>query len=112
MCTFSGMAQNQPRWLQLVHRLEREVGTRVESAVRSDTYFDLLAQATKLRARLTATTESLSQEWLHLWNLPAGSDVRRVREQLARMERGLAELGKELADRDRDADEPRAPKAD
>jgi hypothetical protein len=35
---------------------------------------------------------------LHLLNLPAGSDIRRVRQQLARVERQLAEL---TEDRDR-----------
>ena len=92
------MAQNQPTWLQLVYRLERAVGQHVEAFVRSDAYFDLLAQATKAQRRLLEKTESLSSEWLHLWNLPASSDVRRLREQLSRVERTLAELTKDAAD--------------
>ncbi len=96
------MAQNQPLWLQLVHRLERAAGKQVEAAVRTDTYFDLVTQATRARARLLRATETVTQEWLHLWNLPAGSDVRRLREQVARLERGMAELAKELSHRDRD----------
>jgi hypothetical protein len=103
------MAQNQPLWLQLVHRLERAVGTQVEAAVRTDRYFDLVTQATRVRARLLRASENLSQEWLHLWNLPAESDVRRLREQVARLERALAELRKELSDRDRDRDGGGAP---
>jgi hypothetical protein len=35
---------------------------------------------------------------LHLLNLPAGSDIRRVREQLASVERRLAALSKDLHD--------------
>ena len=33
---------------------------------------------------------------LHLLNLPAGTDIRRVREQLARMDRRLLQISKEL----------------
>ena len=101
------MAQNQPLWLQLVQRLERAAGTQVEAAVRTDRYFDLVTQATRARARLQHATEAVTQEWLHLWNLPAGSDVRRLREQIARLERGMAELAKELADRNADLDRDR-----
>jgi hypothetical protein len=109
---FFAMAQNQPRWLKLVHRLERTIGTHVEAAVRSDTYFDVIAQATKARNRLTGTVEGLQREWLHLLNMPAGTDIKRLREQLARMERGLAELTKELADRDEtDGNSRRPPRA-
>jgi hypothetical protein len=93
------MAQNQPSWLKMVHRVERAVGSHVETFVTSETYFDLLAQATKARRRLLQATESLSSEWLHFWNLPASSDVRRLREQLSRVERTLADVAKEVNDR-------------
>ena len=86
----------QPLWLQLILRFERAIGVPVESAVRSDTYFDLVAHANRTRARLTELTEGLTQEWLRLFNLPAGSEVRRLREQLARVERQLGELAKDL----------------
>jgi hypothetical protein len=108
---FFAMAQNQPRWLKLVHRLERKVGTHVEAAVRTDTYFDVIAHATRARRRLTGTVEGLQREWLHLLNMPAGTDIKHLREQVARMERGLAELTKELADRDADGDIRRPPRA-
>jgi hypothetical protein len=92
---------DQPLWLQLILRFERAIGVPVESAVRSDAYFDLVAHANRTRARLTELTEGLTQEWLHLFNLPTASDVRRLREQLARLERQLGELAKDM-DRSRD----------
>ena len=95
------MANEQPLWLQMVYRLERAVGTPVEKAVRSDTYFDLVAQANRARRRTVSTLQELQREWLHTFNLPAASDVRGVREQLARVERRLNELSKELGDGDR-----------
>jgi hypothetical protein len=94
------MAVDQPLWLKLVLRFERAIGVPVESAVRSDAYFDLLTHANRTRARLTELTEGWSQEWLRLLNLPAGSDIRQLREQLSRVERQLGEIVKNAAPQD------------
>jgi hypothetical protein len=101
------MSSNQPLWLRAVHRLERAVGTPVESAVRSDTYFDLVALVTKATAKTRRTAEGVSSRALHLVNLPAGSDVKRLREQLLRMERRLNQLTEEIAERDGGGRAPR-----
>jgi hypothetical protein len=103
------VAEGTPRWLKLVLRAERLVGSRVESAVHSDSYFDLATQAKRSTARVSSAVEGVSRRVLHLANLPAGTDIRRVREQLARMERRLVELSKEIDEqaRQRQADEHR-----
>jgi hypothetical protein len=94
------MAAGHPLWLKAVLGLERAVGERVEAAVHSDRYFDLLTTAKRREAWARGLAESASRRCLHLLNLPAGSDVRRVREQLARIDRHLTRLSKELADRE------------
>lgn len=96
----------KPLWLDLVLRFERAIGVPVESAVRSDAYFDLLTHANRTRARLTELAEGWSQDWLHALNLPAGSDVRTLREQLARVERQLDELAQALERADGARPEP------
>jgi hypothetical protein len=88
-----------PAWLEAIRRLERAVGVPIESAVRTDQYFDLVTQANRVRARATRTFEDLSEQWLHLFNVPAASEVRRLREQLSRVERQLNRVAKDLADR-------------
>jgi hypothetical protein len=85
-----------PLWLKAVHRLERTVGEPIESAVRSDVYFDAVSALNRVRSRVTGAAEGVSGRCLHLANLPAGSDVRRLREQLSRVERRLDRLA-ELA---------------
>jgi hypothetical protein len=99
--------EDPPLWLQAIHRFERAIGIPVESAVRSDAYFDFVTQANRARARLTRTFEQMSEEWLHRFNLPAGTDIRRLREQLARVERQLNRVAKDLADREKAAEKPR-----
>ena len=97
-----------PLWLRAVHRLERAIGEPIEAAVRTDTYFDVVAHATRARSLATGAAEGVSRRCLHLLNLPAGTDVRRLREQLARMERRLQVLTDELEAGDgRRPDRPR-----
>jgi len=92
------MAASQPLWLKAVIKFERVIGEPVEKAVRSDTYFDILTEARRNHRRLAHAVEGVSKRALHLLNLPAGTDIRRVREQLNRMERRLTEVTKELED--------------
>jgi hypothetical protein len=95
------MPVRAPLWLTLVLRLERAVGARVEEAVHSDPYFDVVAELNRAKRQLTDVVESVSKRGLHLLNLPAGTDIRRVREQLARMERRLLQMSKELEELER-----------
>lgn len=85
-----------PFWLRAVYRLERAIGEPLEAALHSDTYFDAVTELLRARHAYARLAEGVSGRLLHLLNLPAGSDIRRVREQLARMERRLSELGKDL----------------
>ena len=93
---------DQPLWLRTVHRLERAVGEPVESIVRSDTYFDTVAKVSRVRRKAIDLVEGVSRRGLHLLNLPAGTDVRRVREQLSRLERRLDQLSYDVRELDED----------
>jgi len=91
---------SKPTWLKVVQKLERAIGEPVEAAVRTDTYFDVVAKATRATAAVKRKAESVSRRGLHLANLPAGSDLSRMREQLLRMERRLNALSEDIAERD------------
>ena len=94
------MAASRPLWLTAVLRVERAVGQRVEAAVRSETYFDVVSSANRLQSSVKGRAEHASRRCLHLLNIPAGTDVRKVREQLARMERRLNQLAEDVEDLD------------
>jgi hypothetical protein len=96
-----------PLWLRAVHRVERTIGKPVESAVRSDRYFDTVSKVTRVRRKAIGAVEGVSRRGLHLLNLPAGTDVRRMREQLGRMERRLNQLSEDV--RDMEDERRRAP---
>jgi hypothetical protein len=100
------MASGKPLWLRAILRLERAIGEPLESALRSDTYFDVVTGANRAVTRLGGTVEGVTRKLLHLRNKPTFSDIRAVREQLARMERTLAEAVKQLRDLERPAADP------
>ena len=94
------MPANQPLWLRAVLKVERTIGQPVESAVRSEAYFDVISATTRMRRKAVGAAEGVSRKCLHLLNLPAGSDIRRMRQQLSRMERRLNQLSDEVAEID------------
>jgi hypothetical protein len=100
------MPANQPLWLRAVIRMERAIGEPIESAVRSDTYFDVISATTRVRRKVLGTAEGVSKRCLHLLNLPAGSDIRGIRQQLARMERRINQLSHDVAELDEDESGP------
>jgi hypothetical protein len=90
----------KPLWLRAVYRLERAVGEPVEAAVRTETYFDLMTKVTRTTKSAKRKAAGASTRGLHLLNLPAGTDLARMREQLARMERRINELSENAEERD------------
>jgi len=91
---------SKPLWLKAVHKVERAVGGPIEAAVRTDTYFDLVTKATRATGTVKRKVSGTSTRVLHVINLPAGSDMQRMREQLSRMERRINRLTEEVADPD------------
>ena len=89
--------QAPPLWLDAVRKFERAIGEPIESAVTSDVYFDALTRLKRAQAQVTAVVENVTDDVFRMLNIPAGSDVRKLREQVSRMERRLEAMSKELA---------------
>ena len=89
--------QAPPLWLDAVRRFERAIGVPIESAVTSDAYFDALTRLKRAHAQVASVVENVTDDVFRMLNVPAGSDVRKMREQLSRMERRLEAMSKELA---------------
>lgn len=100
---------SKPLWLRAVLRVERTIGGPVEAAVRTDTYFDLVTKTTRVTSKIKRTVSGTSTRVLHVINLPAGSDIQGVKEQLSRMERRLNRLSEEVAEQDGHPRDPASP---
>jgi hypothetical protein len=93
----------QPLWRQVYQRAEREVASRLEAGVRTDTFAVALAATMgfragldRRRAQLARQLGALSARGLHLINLPAADDVARLRAEVRTLDRRLRDLVREL----------------
>jgi len=87
-----------PVWKQLFDAAERTVGSRINEFARSENYAILVGLAARAQKEASERTERVSRQVLHTFNLPAGSDVNRLLGQIAKLEREVRELRKQLDD--------------
>lgn len=88
-----------PLWRRTFDALERPAARVLETAVQSDAFADVLALGVRLRRDVERQSAEAFERWLHLWNLPAYSDVVALQAQAAAVERRLREVAHELEDR-------------
>jgi hypothetical protein len=96
-----------PRWRQAFDTAERAVAPRAESLVRTPGF--ALGAAVLRRAQTLArdSAQGLTARAWHLLNLPAGSDIGRLRAQIGALDREVRRLGLQLeAERRRTAGSP------
>ena len=85
-------------WFDTVRKWERKIGEPIERVVTSEGFFDAMTQAKRMRAEVGKQLESVTEDWFRMLNVPAASEIRRLREQLGRMERTLERMANDLAD--------------
>ena len=85
------MAQ-RPLWRQGFDAIERRVAGPVERAVGSDLFADLVAVGVRSQRAARREVERRTRALLHAVNVPTATDVRRVSEQVAELQRQLREL--------------------
>jgi hypothetical protein len=93
------MAPERSLFRQYFDSLERSVGRPLESGVETDAFQDSLAAVTRLQAAIQARLERASGDLLHMFNLPAHSDMKRLSEQVSRLDKQVRDLCLELEKR-------------
>lgn len=83
-------------WRWMFDAVERPVGGTMERLVQTEAFAEAFARMTKVQAQSRRRLERLTRRVLHLWNLPAATDVKRVEERLAGVERRLRDVSKRL----------------
>jgi hypothetical protein len=94
--TLEDAMADKPVWRQLYDRLATEVGPRLTEMTGSDEFAEATANAAALRRRVVRDLEQRSRRWLHMWNLPAGSDINVLRREIGELERQVRDLSKRL----------------
>jgi polyhydroxyalkanoate synthesis regulator phasin len=91
-----------PRWKRVFDTVERSIGRPLEELVQQERFADAIMLANRLNAAGRRTFERNTRRALHLMNLPAGSDVKRLHEQIWALEREVRDLNKRLETSDRE----------
>ena len=86
-------------WRRAYDAVERNVSPRVEAVVHSDEYATMTAVIASTRHVAGSQVNAVAARLWHLMNLPAGSDVQRLRIQVGALDREVRRLNLQL-DRD------------
>src|ERR671921_1575927 len=87
---------NTPTWRKAFDAVERRIAGPVESGVRTDVFNDAMTVAFRARRELKGAIEKQTRRALHLANMPAATDVKRLSEQVAALHREIRALQREL----------------
>jgi len=105
------MAQ-PPLWRRLYDTAERAVAPHLESVVRSEHFARGTALAGWAQATARARVEALSARMWHLANLPAGTDIARLRTQVGALDREIRRLSLRLEQQAHNAERSGGKEAD
>jgi hypothetical protein len=93
-----------PRWRQLFDTAERAVAPRAETLVRTSSFAVGVGLVRRAQTLAQRSARDLTARAWHLVNLPAGSDIGRLRAQIGALDREVRRLGLQLeAERRRNA---------
>ena len=96
-----------PLWRQAFDKAERTVAPRAENLVRTPGFSLGAALVRRAQTLARSSARDLTARAWHLVNLPAGSDVGRLRAQIGALDREVRRLGLQLeAERRRKAATP------
>jgi hypothetical protein len=85
-----------PLWRQAFDAAERAVTPRAETLVRTPTFSVGISLARRAEKLVRDSARSLTARAWHLVNLPAGSDVSRLRAQIGALDREVRRLSVQL----------------
>jgi hypothetical protein len=91
-------------WRRAFDAVEQPVARQLESAVQTERFADAVGLLVSARRAVDRRLERSSRRALHRANLPAASDLTRLSEQLAGLDRRMRELRVLLEEREGDAD--------
>ena len=83
---------DKPLWRKAFDEVERRAAGPVEAGAHSDLFGDLVALNWRLARRAQREVERRTRRALHMVNLPTATDVRRLSEQVASLQRELREM--------------------
>ena len=103
---------DQLTWRAVYDRVAEEIGPRMKEVTGSEEFADAVEVAGAVRERATTELQRTSRRVLHAWNLPAGSDIALLRQELGALNREVRALARQVEELQRDLDHARATDTD
>jgi uncharacterized membrane protein YccC len=82
-------------WVNGFRRIERAVAGPLEEWVQSETAIEAMIRLFALQGDVQRQLERALTAYLHLWHAPSLTDIRRLSQQMAYLERRVRELSRE-----------------
>ena len=92
------MADERALWKRAFDAVEGNIGPRLEQVVRTEQFADAASAMSKMQNDMRRRAERAMRRTWHFWNLPTGSDVKRMSDQISSLERRVRDLSKRLED--------------
>lgn len=89
-------AADVPLWRRAFDMAEHVASTRVENIMRTEVFAALLTETTMANIAAKRRVEAVLRRWLHLWNLPANSDLRHLHDLVVTLDRRVRDLSRQL----------------
>jgi len=104
---------DKPVAREIYDRLAEQLGPPLAELAASDRLAEAIEVADAVRLRAGGELQRSSRRFLHAWNLPAGSDVAVLRQEIGSLERAVRTLTRQVEELqrrlDETADEPASP---
>jgi len=89
---------DNPSWRQGYDALERQVGPRLEGLVQSESFAVAVGLMARVQRSIDTESGRMTRRVLHRLNLPAGTDVTRILNEIGQLRREVHDLTVELDD--------------
>ncbi len=89
-------SKRRPLWRQIFDAVDGIVTPQLEALVRTEQFSKELGRFGKVQAFLESQSRDASAKMWHILNLPAGSDISRLRKQLGALDREVRRLTLQL----------------
>jgi hypothetical protein len=86
----------RPVWRQLFDAWEKAVGPRLEEYVQTDEFAERMTAFQQMNRRTAEMNEEATRQFLRSWNLPTASDLERLSQQVAEIDRRLRALSQRV----------------
>jgi hypothetical protein len=90
------VSEDRPLWRQAFDAVDGAVGPRLTELINSEGFAIAVGLMSRAQSEVRRRSERTTRRMLHLWNLPAGSDVTRLLNEIGALQQQVRDLTRQL----------------